>query len=214
MKTACLLALAASLALASAAAPLERDLGQGLAYVRVHTLPADLAALPAAGHPLVLDLRYVQGGPAEAAGLYAWLRQHAGPHFPVFLLANDATSAALLAPLNSPEAVNGLVILGAAAHGFDPDIALEVAPEAERQAYDALEKGAAIDSLVIAKDDKPRNDEATLAKARQADADAADEDNAPKPEEKPKPASPPQIIDPVLQRAVQLDRSLLALKRL
>ncbi len=85
-------------------------------------------------------------------------------------------------------------------------------PETERRAYDALERGAALASLVVARDDKPRNDEATLAKARQADD--SDDDDAPKPEEKPKPLLPPQVIDPVLQRAVQLDRSLLALKRL
>jgi hypothetical protein len=206
--------LAALAAAGAPAAPLERDLGQGLAYVRVHTLPADLAAPTPGGHPIVLDLRYVPGGPAEAAGLLAWLKLHAGPRTPVFLLANSQTSAALLTPLNSPEAVTGLVILGPAEPGFDPDIALTVAPNAERRAYDALENGATVDSLVIAKDEKPRNDEATLAKARLADNGDEDTDEEPKPEEKPKPVLPPQIIDPVLQRAVQLDRSLLALKRL
>jgi hypothetical protein len=214
MKRALPLVFAATLAVAGArAAPLQRDLGQGLAYVRVHELTADLAAASAAGHPTVLDLRYVAGGPPEAADLFAWLKRHAGPRTPVFLLANSATSAALLAPLNSPEAVTGLVILGAAAPGFEPDIPLAVAPEAERRAYDALERGAPIDSLVIAKTDKVRNDEAVLAKARLADP-AGDEDDEPKAPEKPRPVPPPQTIDPVLQRAVQLDRSLLALKRL
>jgi hypothetical protein len=213
MKNAFLLLFSAALVLGAArAAPLERDLGRGLAYLRIYALPGDLAASPAAGHPTVLDLRYVQGGPAEAAGLLAWLKGHAGTHTPVFLLANVRTSAALLAPLNSPESVTGLVILGASAPGFEPDIALAVPAAAERRAYDALEKGAAIDSLVLARDDKPRNDEATLAKARLADA--GDGDEAPAADEKPKPALPAQIIDPVLQRAVQLHRSLLALKRI
>ena len=207
-----LLFLSAVLAAGLRAAPLERDLGQGLAYVRVHALPADLPGGPGAGHPTVLDLRYVHGGPAEAAGLLAWLKQHASPRTPVFLLANGGTSPELLAPLGSPEAVNGLVILGPAAPGFDPDLAIAVTPEAERRAYDALEQGAPIDSVVVARSDKVRNDEAMLAKARLADS--AEEDDSPKPEEKPKPAPPPQVIDPVLQRAVQLDRSLLALKRL
>ena len=213
MKAAHLLLFASLCALGQAgAAPLERDLGRGLSFLRVHALPADLAKGAAAGHPVVLDLRYVQGGPNEAAGLLAWLKQHAGAKTPVFLLANDQTSAALLVPLNSPEAVTGLVILGAAAHGFDPDIALAVPAADERRAYNALERGAAITSLVVARDDKPRNDEATLAKARLADDSS--EDDEPKPVEKPKPAPAPQVIDPVLQRAVQLDRSLLALRRL
>ena len=214
MRSALRLLLALLAAAGAHAAPLQRDLGQGLAYLRVHTLPADLAAPTDPGHPLVLDLRYVPGGPPEAAGLLAWLKQHAGVRSPVFLLANGQTSAALLAPLNSPEAVTGLVILGAAGPGFDPDIALSVTPREERRAYDALENGAAINSLVVAKDDKPRNDEATLAKARLADNGDDEADDEPKPEEKPKPIVPPQVIDPVLQRAVQLDRSLLALKRL
>lgn len=213
MSTARFVLLAAVLGLVRApAAPLERDLGQGLAYLRVHALPADLPASAAAGHPVVLDLRYVAGGPAEAAGLFAWLKHHAGIRTPVFLLANDRTGAALLAPLNSPEAVTGLIILGAAAPGFEPDIALAVPPAEERRAYDALEHGAATDSLVVTRTDKPRNDEATLAKARLADP--ADGDDEPPAEEKPKPAPPPQVIDAVLQRAVQLHRSLLALKRL
>ncbi len=207
-----LLLLAVLAAARLRAAPLERDLGEGLAFVRVHALPADLPDGPAAGHPTVLDLRYVHGGPAEASGLLAWLKRHASPRTPVFLLANGDTSPALLAPLNSPEAVNGLVILGPAAPGFDPDLALAVPSELERRAYDALENGATIDSLTVARSDKVRNDEAMLAKARLADS--ADEDDSPKPEDKPKPAPPPPVLDPVLQRAVQLDRSLLALKRL
>jgi hypothetical protein len=211
MRTARLLLWAALTVAGLRAAPLERDLGLGLAYLRVHALPGDLAVAPAAGRPLVLDLRYVHGGPAEAAGLLAWLRLHAGPRMPVFLLANGDTSPALLAPLSSPEAVNGLVIVGAAAPGFDPDLTLAVTPEAERHAYDALEAGATIESLTVASSDKVRNDEAMLAKARQADT--ADEDEAARPEEKARPALPPQVIDPVLQRAVQLHRSLRALKR-
>jgi len=212
MKTLFLLLLAAGLAAGVRAAPLERDLGRGLTYLRVHALPADLAAPEAAGHPFILDVRYARGGAGDAAGLLAWLRQHASPRHPVFLLANTATSAALLAPLNSPEAVTGLVILGAAAPGFDPDIAVAVSAEEEQRAYDALERGAAVDSLVNARVEKLRNDEAALAKARLTDN--SDNDNEPKLDERPKPVPAPQLIDPVLQRAVQLHRSLLALKRI
>jgi len=213
MKGALILLLASALAIASGrAAPIERDLGQGLVYFRVHTLPGDLpAAVLVGGHPCVLDVRYVPGGDVEATALLGWLKRQAGIHNPVFLLANNETSGVLLAPLNSPDAVIGLVIVGASAPNFSPDVALIVAPGDERRAYDALEKGATIDSLISDRVIKSRNDEAALARARLSD-NGADE-----PEAAPAAASaaqPPSVIDPVLQRAVQLHRSLLALKRI
>jgi len=58
----------------------------------------------------------------------------------IFLLANRDTSPELLAPLASPDAVAGLVILGAASPDFEPDIALAVDAKADRRAYDAFEK--------------------------------------------------------------------------
>jgi hypothetical protein len=206
-------ALAVALAASAArSAPLQRDLGMGLSYVRVHVLPGDLPAPATAGvHPWVLDVRYVPGGEAEAAALLGWLKQHASIHTPVILLANRDTSAALLAPLNSPDAVTGLVIVGASAPGFSPDIGLPVAPADERRAYDAMEKGASVESLITDRVLKSRNDEATLARARLSDSGA---DDLEPPATAAPAATPPPLIDPVLQRAVQLDRSLLALKRL
>ena len=43
---------------------------------------------------------------------------------------------------------------------------MKISAETERQAYDALEHGAAIESLLTETNDKPRNDEAKLAKDR------------------------------------------------
>jgi hypothetical protein len=216
---AAILAVAAGSPLAVAApapalpsAPLERDLGQGLAYVRVHALPADLPDPAAFGRrPCVVDLRYVAGGDPEAAALLAWLKRVAGVHSPVFLLANAATSGPLLAPLNSPDAVIGLVIVGASAPGFSPDISVHVAPADERRAYEALEKGATVESLLTDRVIKSRNDEATLARSRLPDDGTDDADPAPP---AATAAQPPPLVDPVLQRAVQLHRTLLALKRL
>jgi hypothetical protein len=212
MKNALLLVLALAAAAGVRAVPLQRDLGLGLSLLRLHDLPADLAADAPAGRSYVLDLRYVKGGPAEGAALLAWLRAHAGPHTPVFLLANARTAPALLAPLNSPEAVTGLVIIGAAARGFEPDIALAVPAGAERRAYAALETGTAVDSLITVKNDKIRNDEASRAASRLPDTGA---DDPPKDDAAPAAkAAPPALIDPVLQCAVQVHRSLLALRRL
>jgi hypothetical protein len=194
-------------------APLERDLGQGLSYVRVHTLPDDLPAAAALrGRSCVLDLRYVQGDPALAATLVQWLKAHASPHTPVLLLANRQTSAELLAPFPSADAIAGLVIIGPAAPGFSPDVALPVTAAEDRRAYDALDRGVTVAALLDDSPNKPRNDEARLERDHQEDSDPAAEPANADPLEAKK--GPPPLIDAVLQRAVQLHRSLLALKRL
>jgi hypothetical protein len=207
------------LGLSVAAAPLERDLGRGLVYHRAHHVPADLpAARPAGQRALVLDLRYAQGDAAGAAVLRSWLQANATPRTPVFLLANTETNPALLAPLAGRRPVEGVLILGAEAPGFQPDIALKISPEAERLAYDALEGRSDIDTLLKENADKVRNDEARLSKDRQPDSTALDDsaaENGGDSPEKAAAAKPPRpVIDIVLQRAVHLHRGLLALKRI
>ena len=196
------------------AAPFERDLGRGLFYERIHAVPADLpTGDPLRRHPCVLDVRYTHGNSGEAVALLAWLKFHANPRTPVFLLVNRQTSPALIAPLASPAAVAGLVVLGTAGSGFDPDIAVNANPAAERRAYLALEKGASVDSLITEKIDKPRTDEALLVREHLSDSALEDQDPDPPAEgAEPKTLAPP--FDAVLQRAVQLHRALLALKRL
>jgi hypothetical protein len=81
-----------------------------------------------------------------------------------------------------------------------------VAPEDDRKAYDALEKGADVRSLLSDYPDKPRIDEAYLEKEHIADSEAPEV-----PTDKPLPPRP--TVDALLQRAVQLHRGLLALKR-
>jgi hypothetical protein len=196
-------------------APQSRDLGMGLVYFRVHSIPGDLPAdMSVRGRACVLDLRYVAGDGTSGRSLGAWVAAHSGPHTPVLLLANARTSRALLVGLGPPESIPGLVILGPAAPGFQPDVAVSIAPETERRAYAAFENGAPIDSLLSESVDKPRSDEAMLAREHLPDSALAD-DNGPGPGDLPgRPEPPPQLIDSVLQRAVQLHRALLALKRL
>ena len=200
-------------AVAAPAALLQRDLGQGLTYFRVHHLPEDLpAASNAPGKPCVLDLRYVPGDAAGSARLVRWLKARATPRTPVFLLANQDTGAALLAPFSSADAIAGLVIIGAGAPGFAPDIALPITPPEDRRAYDALERGITVAALLNDAPDKVRNDEARLAKEHLQDGELsdlpADADTA------AAAKTPPPLIDAVLQRAIQLHRSLLAMRRL
>jgi hypothetical protein len=196
---------------AAQAEPLTRDLGQGLAYYRIHRLPADLpTAETARRQPCVLDLRYVRAEAEAASALAGWMKFHATARTPVFILANAETSLALLTPLTSRTSSASVVILGPVSAGFTPDIALKISPDAERRAYDALEQGASVAALLNDSPDKARNDEARLARDQRGDA--APDDEAASRESKPAPPAP--VIDAALQRAVQLHRTLLALKRL
>jgi len=204
------------------AAPIDRDLGRGLAYHRVHELPADLVAdASQRPQPRVLDLRFVHvdSETAQPIGqaVATWVKARATPRAPVIILANAATTRALLAPLTGHDAAGSVVIIGAAAPGFEPDIAVKIAPDIDRRAYDALEAGASVESLTVENADKPRNDEAQLAKERQPDPAPfvpASGNAGPSDDKAARPKPAPPLIDATMQRAVQLHRTLLALKKL
>lgn len=198
---------------ARAAAPV--DLGQGLLYRRVHALPADLPTSETEKKSaLVLDLRYVGTDDAGAEAFAAWLGFRTAAR-PVFILVNADTGASLIHLLAVQPGRPGVVTLGPPLPAFTPDVPLKASPETERRAYDALEHGAAVESLIVEKIDKTRYDEAALVKDHASDSapppdeDAGGEDAAAK-----KPAPPPQLIDLALRRAVQLDRALLALHKI
>ncbi len=208
-------------ALTSHAEALTRDLGQGLSYFRARTLPGDLPSpTPASNQCYVLDLRYTTGDASAAKALHAWLKFHASPRKPVFLLINSDTATTLLAPLASPR-LSGLVVIGAGSAVITPDIAISTTAEVDRRAYDALGGSATPESLIIETPDKPRNDEAALMRDRDRVADAptntlASDDVTDAPPAAPavKPKPPAALIDVALQRAVHLHRALKALKKL
>jgi hypothetical protein len=215
MKRLSLLFLLCAAVSAAPAAPLLRDLGQGLVFCRVHTLPGDLPTDEAVRrHPWILDVRYVAGDRAAATALTGWLKFHASAATPVLLLANAETSAVLLAPFTAADAITGLIILGPARSDFTPDIAVTVKPGVERRAYHALETGAAIASLITEKVDKVRNDEAMLAREHLPDSALSNPPEDSAGAAAPAAKSAPPLLDPVLQRAVQLHRTLIALKRI
>jgi len=203
----CILAAAA----AAEAAPMTRDLGLGLVYYRTHELPEDLPpARDGKARACILDLRFARSDEGGATALAAWVNLNAAARAPVFILANTSTASVLLRPFAGRE-IAGLIVIGPAAPHFIPDLALHVTPEADRRSYDALEKGAPVESLLRDNPDKPRIDEALLEREHLSDADLADEAAAAK---HSSPASPPPLIDTVLQGAVHLHRALVALKRL
>jgi hypothetical protein len=199
-----------------AAAP--TDLGQGLVYCRVHTLPADLPAASTGKSDLVLDLRYTLTDDTGATAFSAWLGFRTATE-PVFILVNAGTSPALVHALALRPQPSGIVALGPPLPAFTPDVPLKISPDTERRAYDAFDHGTAIESLTVEKIDKPRYDEASMVKDHASDSEPPapdDEDDAiAKPDSaKAKPAPPPQLIDLALQRAVQLHRALLALHKI
>lgn len=197
--------LMVSAVLPAVSAPVPHDLGQGLVYVRVHQLPADLPANPEGRAPAcVVDVRYVEADQAAATMLGAWLKFRAGPRSPVFVLVNAKTAPALLATLRAHDPKAGVVLISGAAGLVRPDLTVSTTAEAERKAYDAFESGTALTTLITDFPDKVRIDEASLNFERPAST-VAD------PEDKPRPAP---VIDAALQRAVHLHRTLVALKRL
>lgn len=206
-----IIALGWGAASAATAAPLERELGHGLKLYRVHELPADLPpAPPASGRvpACVVDVRFARAEAEAATAFEAWLRFRAKPRAPVFVLANAETAPALLRVLGNREAGTGVVVIGAPSRNLEPDVVARTSGEDERRAYDALEKGAGVASLLTEHPDKVRNDEASLSRDRLAEASADITADA----MAGKKDAPP--IDAALQRAVHLHRTLVALRKL
>jgi hypothetical protein len=207
MKRSLFLASLVILPLLATAVPVEREVGNGLLYYRVHKLPDDLPGKPAGRvGPSIIDVRYVNADANAAAVLFTWLKNRATSRTPVFVIANADTSPALLKVISGNPRGAGIAVVGIARGGFRPDVAVKGSAEDERRAYDALEKGAMISTLLTDNPDKVRNDEASLSKDRLAEASADAANDAGKKE------SPP--IDVALQRAVHLHRALVALKKI
>lgn len=197
-------ALASAWAAPLGAAPLERDLGEGLRLLRLRELPGDLPAGNAPAGPTVVDVRYAVADEAAATAFRAWLDFRAQRKAPVFLLVNAGTAPALLRTLQNRAPGRGLLVIGPAADGIRPDVPVTVGPEAEAAAYKALGDGAVIAALLDGSPPKVRHDEASLNRSREANEPAA-----------PAAAAGPRPpVDLALQRAVHVHRTLAALRRL
>lgn len=195
------------------------DLGRGLRYFRVAALAADLPTLgPAlAAGPLVLDLRAAQGDSVSTVRLQELLQHRAaGAERPLFVLLASDTPEAIRAAVPAAPAI---LTLGCAGPGFAPALAVSTEPALDRAAVAALAAGRPPRELIEEKLDKPRFDEARLARAH-ANGRRGDDAGAPPPAAEPKdspdataaPEAP--VKDLVLQRAVFLHRALLALGRI
>ena len=202
-------------ALAGAATNEPTDLGNNLSYLRVHSLADSTPYLrPAlsANRPLVLDLRYTTATEESLVALRSALAQH--PREAVlFVLISSATPTALVGALN--QTPGALISLGATSTR-SARIEVKTDPATDRRAYDALDAGTPLETLISGKVEKERYDEASLVAEfkngnLEAEPPPEPDPTAPKPDE-PTPKDPP-LVDRVLQRAVHLQQAMLALRR-
>lgn len=195
------------------------DLGNNLAYLRVHSLAdssAELKAALALKHAYVLDLRYATATDEAVAVLKTALATHP-QDAPLFILVGPATPGALINAINGPTRAK-LVTLGIAGTLPTPRVEVRTSPETDRAAYDAFDHGKSLNELVSGKIEKDRYDEATLVhefKNGNPDPEAALSDATKSRTDKSDDAAEANepLRDRVLQRALNLHQALLALRR-
>jgi hypothetical protein len=194
---------------ASAFAAEPSDLGQGLAYLRVHQLGEAIKPL-AGSNALVLDLRHTTAT-AETVSAFSAALSFRAEGSSLFALVGPDTPDRLVGVLNAK-----LVTIGIRAAHPAPQVVVEQTAEVDRAAYAAYDTGTALDRLISGKIEKERFDEATLVhefKSGNHDAKPPEATPAPGPGKEAPAAPAAPLVDRVLQRAVHLHHALLALKR-
>ena len=205
------LALLLALTIAHAGAALTHAIPPGLAYVRVGELPQDAEAIAAAlaSGAVVLDLRYAKGNAAAADALDAALAETARRSKALrLILLNSDTAPELRKAALRPRPRQ--LTVAPRSEDLPADITVNVSAADERAAYEALAAGTPLDKLINNTSEKRRFDEAALTRSHANGStpstdDEAEEDGDEEPEEKE--AEKP-VVDVVLQRAVQLQRTL------
>jgi hypothetical protein len=209
-----LFAVLGCLAPAIAAGPgPNQDLGEGLAYFRVHSLADDAKALEtavAADTALVIDVRFAAVRAGDAPLFEQALAKHHGPAL-LCVLVSPSTAPELSGPL---AAVPGRVAtLGIAGSVPAAKVIVDQPAETDRRAYDAFESGTALAALISGKIEKDRYDEAALMNDFSNGNTSGEPPPAPDQKAlKAAPEKPPALVDRVLQRAVHLYRALAAIK--
>jgi hypothetical protein len=196
------------------AAPDPVDLGENLSYVRLRALGEDSAAISTVtSDALIIDLRRVEVTDEAIESFSAAVSQRAA-RTQLFILVGPDTPSVLAKNLASLPA--RVLTLGTANSRPTPKVIVETDSKTEQAAYDAFETGTSIDALINGKIVKERYDEATLVQefkhgaislvpTETAKNDAKDSESA------SGDSAPP--TDRVLQRAVHVHRTILALKK-
>ena len=213
-----LVALALAWGASVEAAPIVRNLDEGLRYLRPVNVPDDLPTRSSNSVPgaLVLDLRAIDAAEDASAALVRWLRTHARPDAPIFALVNRTTAPTLLRAFSDLARQPGLLTLGTGLDHFTPDILVSIDEEVERRALQEIEKGGSLQQLTKEEAAKDRVDEAALMREQRGEP-AEPTRSAPPDELSDDPAfapAPTPLVDRTLQRAVQTYRALRALRRL
>jgi hypothetical protein len=211
-------------------AAIEKDLGNSLVYYRITDAQADrTAVLDKIAHrpALVLDLRCLSVSEGFVDALQTVLARTPPPHAARIVLINATTSPALVAMLGTE--LPYLITIGPRSTSVTPDVAVAISDEEDRRAFAALANGVDLEKLINDNREKRRYDEAKLVQDHSngitppdsvLPADAEDDTvkteptNSKKESSSAKKVEPAPLIDLVLERAVQLHRSLLALKKL
>lgn len=167
------------------------ELAPGLAYVRTTDPLAIVKALETGS--VILDLRAVTD---EVKPLR---------------IPDKRLLLVLVSPATPAITLPGAITVGRAAPGFKTDLTVTTTAESEGQVLTALSAGKSPDELVAENADKPRFDESTLVR----------DQNNPAPTLAPADETPSTaattakpLVDPVLQRAVQVYRGLKALGKI
>lgn len=217
------------------------DLGSGLSYLRVHVLADSAKGLTTAVREqnfIILDLRHATTTAETTEQLrVAFMARESKP--PALILVGPATPAAIGATLTL--VAGKCVVLGIKDSIPLPQVIIEQSADSDLRAYEALDAGQLMASLISGKIDKDRFDEAALMKEfnsgntntalpavttveRPASPNPAAKQVIPqklpssaKPvagiTEPPAAGAVEPLTDRVLQRAVHLHRALIALRR-
>lgn len=201
------------------------NLGSHLIYLRVHSLADAMPELQiqlAEQHASVLDLRYATATEESTTALHTALTAHS-TDLPLFILISPTTPPAVLAMI-APLVHDKLITLGVAGSNPAPRIIVKTDAKTDRQAFDAFDHGTPITELISGKVKKDRYDEASLVKDFENGNTDAEPPSLPDPSQpdaaadgdKPAesaPKKPAPLRDLVLQRALNIQEALLALRR-
>lgn len=186
------------------------DLAPGLRYLRIHSLEKSAADLANAlnlnrAAALVLDLRYVADEKDAAQAINA-LNSRPAKTVLYILVSPDTPQdvAAIIQRTSTP-----LVTLGIRDSRPKPEVEVMQSAADDRAAYQALEGGTSLATLISGKIDKDHFDEAELVKEFK---NGNSEARPPIGSATASPA-PTTLTDRVLQRALHLHLALQALKR-
>ncbi len=195
--------------LVRAAEPLE--LTPGLRYLRIHSLTQSAIELTEAlnlnkSPALVLDLRYV-ADEKNAGRVINALNNH--PAKPVlYILVSPETPVEVAEVLTTTS--TALVTLGIRGSKPQPEVVVDQSAANDRSAYNALDNGTSLESLLSGKIVKDHFDEAQLVKEfKSGNHDA----HPPEGDPDSTAVAPVRITDRVLQRALHLYQAQQALKR-